>query len=348
MTGRHVKCLLDAQAVFSRQGKQAKYERRVAQCEARYSADYERALAKWAEACPDLDESTAKLQARVESHVDSFSEHLRSLISDLPPSPDPGEVTLYNRCDVPLKLMSSSNPATINGIVLPSMGHLDLSLATDLNGGRNNTILVAPQTTASECSAAKCSDWTDIQYQPFPTNQTQRAGFMWESPNQVQAAFCQATNAAAKQCSSDGGTTPCCGPNMNYDSTFGTLWEMTPDSNGKDFLNLSTNFGTGPQSPPTLCSAPGADPDDCVTVNANIFFNVPVEIQMHGGGCSCGSLGVQHSIQCLEASCPDAYQHPTDPKQCACSSGGARAYLVTYCPQGSSLPSLPSESLESD
>ena len=348
MTGRHVKCLLDAEAVLSKQGHLAKYEKRVAQCEARYSADYARALAKWPEACPRLDDSTMAMQVQVGSHVDSFAGHLRSLISDTAPTPQAGEVTLYNRCDVPLKFMSPSNPATLNGIVIPAKGHKDLSITGDLNVGNNNTIHVAPQTTASQCEAAQCPGWADIQYQPFPDNQAQRAGFMWEAPNEVQAAYCQATNAGAKQCSGEGGATPCCGPKMNFDSTFGTLWEITPFSGDQDFVNLSTNFGSGPHAPPTLCSAQGADPDDCVAMNANVFFNVPVKIEMHGGACSCGSLSSQSSIQCLKASCSDAYQHPTDPKQCVCSSGGERAYLVTYCPQGSPLPELSSAFIDLD
>lgn len=168
------------------------------------------------------------------------------------------------------------------------------------------------------------------------TNTVQRAGFMWEAPNLLFAAYCQPTNAAAKQCTSNSGT-PCCGSNMNFDKTFGTTWEITPfDATGNDFINLSTNYGTGPHSPPTVCTGV-----DCVTVSANIFFNVPIEIEMSGGACSCNSLGSRTSIACTSVSCTDAYRHPTDPKQCACSSGGNHGYLVTYCPDGSPLPTVP-------
>ena len=279
-------------------------------------------------------------------HVGEFANNVRALISDVAPSTTPGSVTLYNRCDVPLKFMSPSNPATINGIVVEAKGHSRLRIGHDLNAGRNNTVLVAPLTTASQCAEAQCQTWTDIHYQPLSANEVQRSGFMWEAPNLTQAAYCQATNAGAQQCSTDAQSTPCCGPTMNYDSTFGTLWEMTPDSGGQDFINLSTNFGAGPHSPPKLCGSAGADGEDCVAMNANIFFNVPIEIEMEGDDCSCGSLGTRTTIRCQEASCPDAYTHPMDAKQCACSSGGSRAYLVTYCPQGSDLPALSAPILE--
>lgn len=128
---------------------------------------------------------------------------------------------------------------------------------------------------------------------------------------------------------------------MNFDKTFGTTWELSPFSSmGNDFIDLSTNYGTGPTSPPQLCG-PGVDPDDCVTASANIFYNVPIAIEMGGSVCSCGSLGSRSSISCTQVSCTDAFQHPTDNKQCACSSGGDRGYVITYCPAGSALPSLP-------
>lgn len=340
ITGKHIKCLLDAESALVKYGRQRKYEKSVAKCEGRYAYAYERALLRWPGACPSIQDSAERLQTRLGQHVGEFSNNVRALISDVPPVPRAGSITLYNRCDVPLKFMSPSNPATLNGVVVRSKGHTNLRIDHDLNAGQNNTILVAPLTTALQCAEAKCQDWTDIHYRPLSANQIQRAGFMWGAPNLTQAAYCQATNAGAQQCSGNSQKSPCCGPSMNYDSTFGTLWEITPASGSQDFLNLSTNFGSSPHSPPMLCSASGADPDDCVAINANVFFNVPVKIEMKGGACSCGSLRTRTEISCLEASCEDAYRHPTDPKQCVCSSGGSRAYLVTYCPEGAELPAL--------
>jgi hypothetical protein len=58
--------------------------------------------------------------------------------------------------------------------------------------------------------------------------------------------------------------------------------------------------------------------------------------------CSCTSANTMVTCrECLSASCPDAYQHPTDDKQCACSSSSQRGYLVEFCPAGSSLPAPP-------
>jgi len=160
---------------------------------------------------------------------------------------------------------------------------------------------------------------------------------MWRAPNLLYAAYCQPTNAAAVQCLSDGATTPCCGPKMNYDRTFGTHVEITPNTpSGNDFINLSTN-----SKPPQLCG-PGIDPNNCVLPSANIFFNVAVQVEMSGGDCSCGTLNQRSKLQCLAVDCTDAYTYPTDPKQCGCSSGGNRGYTVTYCPdQNSQLPIIP-------
>ena len=131
---------------------------------------------------------------------------------------------------------------------------------------------------------------------------------------------------------------------MVQDGTFGTTWEITPnggDSQNQDFIDLSTNYGSGPSSPPNLCPY-RADPNDCVSEAANIFYNVPVRWSSNVT-CSCTSEDLQvKSRQCLEVSCPEAYQHPVDNKQCACPSDEGRGYRVEFCPAGSRLPPVPS------
>ena len=103
-------------------------------------------------------------------------------------------------------------------------------------------------------------------------------------------------------------------------------------------MNLSTNYGSGPTDPPALCGSQGSNPDDCVDKAAVIFYNVPVEWTTNQN-CSFSSKGTQvKGGKCFAASCPDAYQHPTDDKQVACPVSPGRGDVVTYCPAGSSMP----------
>jgi hypothetical protein len=131
---------------------------------------------------------------------------------------------------------------------------------------------------------------------------------------------------------------------------FGTKWEFTPfGSGGNDYVNLSTNAGKGPDTPPPLCGTSGPDTgcgvgtnaNDCVTADANIFYNVPIAWSTNRN-CSFTSRGKQQKdFQCTDVLCPDAYQSPTDDKQVACTSNtnaNHRGYLVTYCPDDHQLP----------
>jgi hypothetical protein len=102
----------------------------------------------------------------------------------------------------------------------------------------------------------------------------------------------------------------CSGPGMVQDGTFGTHWEFTPNGGGtNDYVNLSTNAGSGPHSPPNLC--PKGGPDDCVTAAANIFYNVPIAWTTNQS-CSFTSKKTQvKGLSCTSVGCSDAYQHPT-------------------------------------
>lgn len=275
-----------------------------------------------------------------------------SFDAQVPLTPIPGKVIVFNNCALPVKLMALNTPA-INGDVLEHLDKKVLDLKADLNGGNSNAFLAAPVTTPNQCSAINCQDWQDISYEPLPpngaTNVKQRAGYMYEGGNLTFATYCQPTNAAANQCTPSANT-PCCGRNMNFDKTFGTQWEITPFGNGghQDSLDLTTNYGTGPNSPPPLCPPGEPDPDkNCqnkVIASANIFYNIPIAIEIGGGACACGDLGMRSQIECTDISCADAFQHPVDPKLCTCSSYSEqvdRGYVITYCPVGSPLPALP-------
>jgi hypothetical protein len=340
--GGYIDCISRAAAAFEKNEDRDRYARNLARCEVHYDRRYDRALDRWPDACPTLEKSEEAAQQRLETSVEDFTGEVFGLISGAVPNAVAGKAILYNNCTVPVKLMSPTNPS-IDGTVLEHLENDVLDLRTDFNGNQANAILAAPVTTADQCAAVDCSAWQDIMYAPPPpngaTNTKQRTGTMYEGTNLPFGAYCQPTNAAAAQCTTDS-STPCCGPHMNFDKSFGTQWEITPfDSVGNDTIDLTTNYGTGPNSPPPLCPPGGGV--DCVTASANIFYNVPIAIEMSGGSCSCGDLGSRDSIECTEISCTDAFQHPTDNKNCSCSSGGQRGYVITYCPAGSPLPPLP-------
>ena len=67
-------------------------------------------------------------------------------------------------------------------------------------------------------------------------------------------------------------------------------------------------------------------------------YNVPIEWTTNLD-CSFTTKGTKvKGSKCFSVDCPDAYQHPTDDKQVACSADPHRWYVVTYCPAGSSMP----------
>lgn len=306
-------------------------------CNAVHLARYVAAVNRDPESCPGSEASWSGITDHVAQLMDSsFSaiDQVGLLVSGRPALPDAGKVIFFNNCDLSVKLMSP-DLAAVDGNVIAAGEHESLSI-DELNANSPNVVMVAPVTSKAQCGRIQCKDWTAVQ-----PNTVQREPSMWQGDNKLYAAYCQPTNAAAVQCLADPATTPCCGPNMNYDRTFGTHLEITPNTPvGNDFVNLSTN-----SKPPALCD--GTNPDNCVLPSANIFFNVPIRVDMSGGDCSCGTLNQRSQLQCLAVDCTDAYTYPTDPKQCACSSGNQRGYTVTYCPdQNSQLPSIPRAATE--
>lgn len=240
----------------------------------------------------------------------------------------PGMITFSNACAASLTLMS--NRAVI-GTLAANGGQLSLALSSLVKGSAN-VFMPYPNLTAEQCPAAFCDGWTALGGAP---GTIQREGYMWQAPNLAYAAYCNPNLSGRGICALQQN---CCGPGMVQDGTFGTTWELTPDAGSLDYPDLSTNYGYGPMDPPYLCPD---HPDDCVDAAANIFFNVPIRWSSNMI-CSCTSAGTMVMCrQCLGVACPDAYQHPTDDKQCACASSAARGYLVELCPEGAALPPPP-------
>lgn len=341
IAGDYMTCLLDAHAMDLTDGSDDPdyLALDIEGCDAMYLQRYVATVSHDPENCPGAEASWNGIVdhfSQLKSSSSDAVDQVSLLVSGSSTFSDAGKVIFFNNCAVDLKLMSP-DLGTVNGNLIKSGAHETLNIG-QLNANQANLIMVAPVTTKAECERVQCQNWTAVQ-----PNTVQRQPNMWKAPNLLYAAYCQPTNAAADQCLSDGATTPCCGPTMNYDLTFGTHLEITPNnpSTGKDFVNLSTN-----SKPPLLCG-PGVDPDNCVVASANIFFNVPIQVEMSGGDCDCGVLNQRSQLQCLAVDCTDAYTYPTDPKQCACSSGGNRGYTVTYCPdQNSQLTPIPSSVMD--
>jgi hypothetical protein len=236
---------------------------------------------------------------------------------------DAGLVKFVNSCKYSLTFNSTG----------PQIGKLaagdQKSIAiSSFNQSGQNRIIAYPNLTDNECP--NCDGWTDLS---GPPGTTQRQGWMWEGNDAKYAAYCNPSLSGRDICRQQHN---CCGAGMVQDGTFGTHFEFTSNAGGNDFVNLSTNYGSGPHSPPNLC--PKGGPDDCVDKAAVIFYNVPIEWTTNLN-CSFTKKGTQvKGGKCFAASCTDAYQHPTDDKQVACPVNAARGYVVTYCPAGSSMP----------
>ncbi len=265
-------------------------------------------------------------------------DHEEELIGAVPITA--GQVTFVNSCAMPLTLWSSIEGLTLGSLAAKGAPKQKDQISvpiTAFNPGGQNVVIPYPNLTVAQCSASYCDEWTALGGLP---GTIQRKGFMWQDANLGFAAYCNPSLSGREICAKQNN---CCGPKMTQDGTFGTHWEFTPNAtNSHDYANLSTNFGSSPTTPPTLCSSPGSNKDDCVEITANIFFNIPIKWSTNSS-CSFGTKAQQvTTLACLSVDCTDAYQHPTDDKQCSCSSGGGRGYLVEFCPSGSSMPGLPS------
>lgn len=237
---------------------------------------------------------------------------------------DAGQVKFVNSCKYSLTFNSTGPQLG----TLPAGGQKSMAISSFNQGGQNR-IIAYPNLTDNECP--NCDGWTDLG---GPPGTKQREGWMWEGNDAKYAAYCNPSLSGRGICVQQHN---CCGADMVQDGTFGTHFEFTPKGTPtNDFVNLSTNYGSGPHSPPNLC--PTGGPDDCVDKAAVIFYNVPIEWTTNLN-CSFTTKGAQvKGGKCTEASCKDAYQHPTDDKQVACPVNASRGYVVTYCPAGSSMP----------
>jgi|HubBroStandDraft_6_1064221.scaffolds.fasta_scaffold212983_2 hypothetical protein len=233
-----------------------------------------------------------------------------------------GNVTFVNGCTHPITFVSTGSPVGRMIGTLPVNGRKMIPLSA-FNQGGANAILVYPNLPTTQCP--NCDQWTALGGVP---GTKQREGWMWDAPNATFARYCNPNLSGRAICAAQQN---CCGQSMVQDGTFGTLFELTPRAGANDYVDLSTNYGSGPHNPPKLCG-PGVNPNDCVSKAANIFYNIPVAWSTNLD-CSFTKRGIQvKGAKCLAASCPDAYQHPTDDKQVSCPVSAGRGYEVKYCP----------------
>ena len=236
-----------------------------------------------------------------------------------------GQVTFLNSCAYNLTLLANGRPlARLNPGAQQSFA------ISSFTPGDANVVMPYPNLDSARCP--DCDRWTDLG---GPPGTTQREAWMWMGQDATYAAYCNPNLSGRAICALQKN---CCGSGMVQDGTFGTHWEFTPNGGGSnDFVNLSTNSGSGPRTPPKLCG-PGVDPNDCVSKAANIFYNVPIAWTTNLD-CNFTSQGKKvKGLQCVSVDCPDAYTHPTDDKQAACPVSPTRGYMVQFCPAGSSMP----------
>jgi len=236
-----------------------------------------------------------------------------------------GQVTFLNSCAYNLTVLANGRPLTR----LEPSAQQSFAISSFTQGGAN-VVISYPNLDSARCP--DCDLWTDLGGAP---GTTQRAAWMWMGTDAKYAAYCNPNLSGRGICALQKN---CCGAGMVQDGTFGTHWEITPNGGGSnDFVNLSTNSGSGPHAPPPLCG-PGVDPNDCVSKAANIFYNVPIAWTTNLD-CNFTTQGKKvKGLQCVSVGCPDGYTHPTDDKQAACPVNATRGYAVQFCPAGSSLP----------
>lgn len=250
-----------------------------------------------------------------------------------------GKVTFVNHCAVDLTIYETSREFA--AFTLSANGGKTQEIAlSQFKVGKGYNFMSYPNTAT--IPDVYCDGWTDLGGSP---GTIQRTGFMWEGANVTYAAYCVPGLSGFGNCVKlPSGS--CAGPGMvSQYGTFGTQWEFNLKGGGSnDYVDLSTNYGIDSTHPwPKLCPPDGPRSDDCVAKSANIFFNVPVKWTTNKD-CSFTTKNTPvKGLKCLTADCPDAYRHPMDDKQCACTSSDDSGYLVEYCPDGVQLPPVPTK-----
>src|SRR5271170_7686144 len=242
---------------------------------------------------------------------------LTLLASSAEGQPKAKQVTLTNSCAYSLTLLSNGKNI---GTLAAKGGQTTLNISSLIQNGAN-VFIAYPNLPANQ--PPDCDKWTALG---GPPGTKQREAAMWEGANTTYAAYCNPSLSGRGICALQKN---CTGPGMVQDGTFGTHWEFTPNGGASnDYVNLSTNAGSGPHSPPNLC--PKGGPNDCVSAAANIFYNVPIKWATNE---KCSFTSKKTPItgqQCTAVNCPQAYQHPTDDKQAICPTSPMRSYTVTY------------------
>ncbi len=174
---------------------------------------------------------------------------------------DAGQVKFVNSCKYSLTF-SSTGPQLGT---LTAGGQKSVAISSFNQAGQNR-IIAYPNLANNECP--NCDGWTDLG---GPPGTMQREGWMWEGNDAKYAAYCNPSLSGRGICVQQHN---CCGAGMVQDGTFGTHFEFTPKGTPtNDFVNLSTNYGSGPHSPPNLC--PTGDPTTAWTKQPSSFITFP-------------------------------------------------------------------------
>lgn len=227
----------------------------------------------------------------------------------------PRSIKFKNSCNAPVSLTYKLPDQSLQNYSIGTGLSKNIPVSSLGAGGANAFFAVlAPKSTpqkASFCSSYDCGTWGNyINQQP--------SGYDWLGKWEDYATACQVSLARAGACS-ENAQSGCCGPNVDNNGTFGSLFEITPNGYaGLDYVDISTNF----------------DLDN----GSNVFFSIPYQVVVSAPSACIrnGDPVPKNTLTCLSADCSDGYQTPTDPKQVACS--GSSNYLVQFCPPSGKHP----------
>ena len=244
-----------------------------------------------------------------------------ALVGSSFPSQSAGRsLTFTNNCSQPVSLTFKHQDQSLTTYSIKSgaPNARRIPVSSLAQNGANAFFSVLAATTGSRLCNTSSERGLDCGVWGAQLNSNNSNGSDWLGNWANYATVCQATLSRANACSKNA-QPGCCGPLIDNDGTFGSLFEITPNgAYGLDFIDISTNYN--------------------INNGSLTFFSIPYNVVAKGAG-ACVSNGIaipKNTLTCLTADCADGYQYATDAKQVSCPA--TMSYTVTFCPKTGKHP----------